>query len=219
MNLDLGLFWTYRIFVLKGIGTTVLLTLTAQGIALILAILTALGRLSDRRMLRLAAGSYVEFVRGTPVLAQVFWVFYCVPIFTGFDWSPLTGAIVALSFNVGAYDAEVFRAGIQSVHHGQVQAARALGLSRFWTFWSIVLPQATRVVLPPLLNNFIGLLLLTSLVSTIGVQELTYVAGKLNVATYQSVAVFTGVAILYLGVSLLSSFGIRRLENVYAKRD
>jgi polar amino acid transport system permease protein len=126
---------------------------------------------------------------------------------------------VALGLNVGAYDAEVFRAGIQSVHAGQVLAARALGMSSFVTFKDVVLPQATRNVLPALLNNFIGLLLLSSIASTIGVPELTYVGGKLNTATFQTVVVFSGVALFYLGISVLSSFSVRTLERVYARRD
>jgi polar amino acid transport system permease protein len=83
----------------------------------------------------------------------------------------------------------------------------------------VVLPQATRYVLPSLLNNFIGLLLLTSIASTIGVAELTYVGGKLNTATFQTVVIFTGIALVYFGVSLFSSVGVRRLERAYAKRD
>jgi ABC-type amino acid transport system permease subunit len=165
------------------------------------------------------AGAYVEFVRGTPALTQLFWIFYCVPIFTGLDWSPLWGAVVALALNVGAYDAEAFRAGIQGVHFGQVQAARALGLSAWSTFWAVVLPQATRAMMPALLNNFIGLLLYTSIASTIGVHELTYAGGKLNTATFQSIVVFSGVAALYLVLSLIASAGVRRLERIQTRRD
>ena len=97
--------------------------------------------------------------------------------------------------------------------------ARALGLSAWSTFWAIVLPQATRSVLPALLNNFIGLLLYTSIASTIGVHELTYAGGKLNSATFQSVVIFTGVAGLYLILSVAASAGVRRLERVQARRD
>jgi polar amino acid transport system permease protein len=100
-----------------------------------------------------------------------------------------------------------------------VQAARALGLSSLATFREVVLPQATRYVLPSLLNNFIGLLLLTSIASTIGVAELTYAGGKLNTATYQTVVIFTGIAVFYLGISLFSSVAVRRIERLYAKHD
>lgn len=216
---SLGLFWDVRVAILRGLGETLLLTLAAQGLALILAVPTAVARMSNHRWLTRASGAYVEFTRGTPALVQVFWIYYCVPIFTGFQWSPLAGAIVALGLNVGAYDAETFRAGIQSVHRGQTLAARALGMSGFTTFREIVLPQATRYVLPSLLNNFIGLLLFTSIASTIGVQELTRVAGMLNAATYKGVVVFSGIAMIYLCSSLLTSFGVRRLEFFYARRD
>ena len=211
--------WEYRLFLLQGMANTALLALAAQTLALMIAVPTAVARLHGGPVSRKIAGGYVEFVRGTPALVQLFWIFYCIPIFIGFDWSPLVGAIVALGLNLGAYDAEAFRAGIQSVHFGQVQAARALGLSAWSTFWAVVLPQATRYVLPPLLNNFIGLLLYTSIASTIGVHELTYAGGKLNTATFQSVVVFTGVGALYLVLSLIASTGVRRLERVQAQRD
>jgi polar amino acid transport system permease protein len=211
--------WEYRLFLLQGMANTALLALAAQALALVLAVPTAVARLHGGPVSRKIAGAYVEFVRGTPALVQLFWIFYCIPIFIGLDWSPLVGAIVALGLNVGAYDAEAFRAGIQNVHFGQVQAARALGLSAWSTFWAVVLPQATRYVLPPLLNNFIGLLLYTSIASTIGVHELTYAGGKLNTATFQSVVVFTGVGALYLVLSLIASTGVRRLERVQARRD
>jgi His/Glu/Gln/Arg/opine family amino acid ABC transporter permease subunit len=216
---SLGLLWEFRVAILRGLGETLLLTLAAQGLALALAIPTAVARMSGRQWLKRASGAYVEFTRGTPALVQIFWIYYCIPIFTGLQWSPLVGAIVALGLNVGAYDAETFRAGIQSVHRGQTLAARALGMSSFTTFREIVLPQATRFVLPSLLNNFVGLLLFTSIASTIGVQELTRVAGMLNAATYRGIVVFTGIAMVYLCSSLFASFGVRRLEFLYAKRD
>jgi His/Glu/Gln/Arg/opine family amino acid ABC transporter permease subunit len=214
-----GVLWEYRVFLLQGMANTAWLAIVAQALALVVAVPTAVARLRGGAVIRRLAGGYVEFVRGTPALTQLFWIFYCIPIFTGLDWSPLWGAIVALGLNLGAYDAEAFRAGIQSVHFGQVQAARALGLSAWSTFWAVVLPQATRFVLPALLNNFIGLLLYTSIASTIGVHELTYAGGKLNAATFQSVVVFSGVAGLYLVLSLIASAGVRRLERVQARRD
>jgi polar amino acid transport system permease protein len=216
---SLGLLWEFRVAILRGLGETLLLTLAAQGLALALAIPTAVARMSGRQWLKRASGAYVEFTRGTPALVQMFWIYYCIPIFTGLQWSPLVGAIVALGLNVGAYDAETFRAGIQSVHRGQTLAARALGMSSFTAFREIVLPQATRFVLPSLLNNFVGLLLFTSIASTIGVQELTRVAGMLNAATYKGIVVFTGIAMVYLCSSLFASFGVHRLEFLYAKRD
>ena len=219
MEFKPGILWEYRVFLLQGVVNTLILALTAQGLALAVAVPTAVARLRARGPWRRVAGAYVEFVRGTPALTQLFWIFYCIPIFIGVEWSPLIGAIVALGLNVGAYDAEALRAGIQSVHFGQVQAARALGMSAWTTFGAVVLPQATRHVLPALLNNFIGLLLYTSIASTIGVHELTYAGGKLNTATFQSVVVFTGVAGLYLAISVSASAGVRRLERAQARRD
>jgi polar amino acid transport system permease protein len=214
-----GILWEYRLFLLQGMANTAWLALAAQALALLLAVPAAVARLRGGAIARRVAGGYVEFVRGTPALTQLFWIFYCIPIFTGLDWSPLWGAVVALGVNLGAYDAEAFRAGIQGVHFGQVQAARALGLSAWSTFWAVVFPQATRAVLPALLNNFIGLLLYTSIASTIGVHELTYAGGKLNTATFQSVVVFSGVAGLYLVLSLIASAGVRRLERRQARSD
>ena len=148
MEFKPGILWEYRLFLLQGMANTAWLALAAQALALLLAVPAAVARLRGGAIARRVAGGYVEFVRGTPALTQLFWIFYCIPIFTGLDWSPLWGAVVALGLNVGAYDAEAFRAGIQGVHFGQVQAARALGLSAWSTFWAVVFPQATRAVLP-----------------------------------------------------------------------
>jgi His/Glu/Gln/Arg/opine family amino acid ABC transporter permease subunit len=206
----------YKQFILKGLINTMILTLVAQFITLGIAIPVAVARMSSNKILRFLSGVYIEFVRGTPTLVQLFWIFFCVPIFFGLDWSPMFGAIIAFSINVGAYDAEVFRAGIRSVHPGQIIASKALGLSSSQTFLNVTLPQATRYVLPALLNNFIGLLLFSSMASTIGVEELTYVAGRLNGFTYQSVAVFTGIGAIYLVVALIISRLAQMIETRYA---
>jgi len=216
---DLGLFWKFRVFILEGMWTTMTLSVIAQALAFGFAVPVAVARLSRRSPLRHIAGAYVEFIRGTPVLVQLFWIYFCIPIFTGFQWSPFAGAVAALALNVAAYDAEVVRAGILSVPQGQVQAARALGMSSFTCFRLVVLPQAIRYGLPPLLNNFIGLLLVSAIASTIGVADLTYVADKLNVATFQSVVVFTGIGAVYLIISIASSLSVRRLEHLYTRRD
>lgn len=219
MEFDIGLFWKYRLFILEGMWTTIVLSVVAQSLAFAIAVPVAVARLSARFPLRQLANAYVEFIRGTPVLVQLFWIYFCIPIFTGFEWSPFVGAVVALALNVAAYDAEAIRAGILSVARGQIHAARGLGMSSFTCFRLVVLPQAVRYGLPPLLNNFIGLVLVSALASTIGVAELTYVANKLNAATFQSVVIFTGVGVMYLIISVASSVGVRRFEHSYARRD
>lgn len=217
--MDFSILLQYKQFILKGLVNTMVLTLVAQLISLGIAIPTALARMSGNKILKFLSSAYIEFVRGTPAMIQVFWIFFCVPIFFGIDWSPMFGAIVVFSVNVGAYDAEVFRAGIRSVHPGQISASRALGMSSAQTFCNVTLPQATRYVLPALLNNFIGLLLFSSIASTINVEELTWVAGRLNGFTYQSVAVFTGIGAVYLVIALIISRLGQMVETRYAIRE
>jgi polar amino acid transport system permease protein len=182
-------------------------------LALVLAFIAALARDSGSRVLRLVGGCYVEVIRNTPVLLQIFIVYFAFPSI-GIRLSAVAAGTIALGVNVGAYLTEVVRAGFSSVGRGQLEAAQILGLSRFSAFIYIVAPQALRNVYPSLVNNLIQVLLGTSLLSTIAVPEITGVATVINARTLLFVQVFGIAVVAYLilsyGLSLLADV-IRRL--------
>lgn len=189
------------------------ITILGFVLALVLAIIAALARNSGSRLLRIVAGCYVEVVRNTPVLLQIFIVYFAFPSL-GVRLSAVAAGAIALGVNVGAYLTEVVRAGFSSVERGQLEAAQILGLSRFSTFTYIVAPQALRNVYPSLVNNLIQVLLGTSLLSTIAVPEITGVATVINARTLLFVQVFGIAVVAYLilsyGLSIAADL-IRRL--------
>lgn len=209
----------------RGLQLTLLITFVAFFFALIIGLLAGLMRVSSNPVVNTIATLYVEVVRGIPLLVLVFYVFYVVgPSITGlapdalkpFFRDPLTEAIVALAIGYGAYLAEVFRAGIESISRGQMEAARSLGLSYFQAMLHVILPQAIRTVLPPLGNDFISMLKDSSLASAISVQELTLWTKNRTAATFQPLEHWTIAALLYLGMTLLLSLIVRYIERRYA---
>src|SRR4051794_18483560 len=175
-------------------------------LALVLAIIAALARDSGSRVLRIVASCYVEVIRNTPVLLQIFIVYFAFPS-VGIRLSAVAAGTIALGVNVGAYLTEVIRAGFSSVERGQLEAAQVLGLSRFTVFTYVVAPQALRNVYPSLVNNLVQVLLGTSLLSTIAVPEITGVATVINARTLLFVQVFGIAVALYL----LLSYGLSAL--------
>lgn len=207
-------------FLAGGVVTTLVLTVTSFAVALVVGLVAALARLSGSSALRAAAVLYVEVVRGVPLLVLLLYIAFVVTPWladvTGLGWWRDNGvrAVLGLGIGYGAYLAEVYRAGIQSVPRGQVEAALSLGMSRAQALRYVVLPQAVRVVLPPLGNDFVALLKDSSLASVISVTELTY-SGNLNVArTFRSFETYNAVALLYLCMTLAGSAGVRLLERV-----
>jgi polar amino acid transport system permease protein len=188
----------------EGTRVTALLTLVSGAAGLVLGVLAALAKMSEAAALRRVAGAYLWLIRGTPLLVQVLFVFFALPqIVPWLQMSEFTSACVALSFNVGAYNAEAVRAGLLAVPRGQVDAARALGMDRFTTFAHVVAPQAFRIALPPLVNNVVALLKDSSLAYAIGVVELTNVGNRIQAATFQPVATLTTTALIYLLLTTL----------------
>src|SRR3954463_15755890 len=178
-------------------------------LAFALAMIAALARNSALRILRILAACYVEAIRNTPVLLQIFIVYFAMPSF-GIRLSAVTAGTIALGVNVGAYLTEVIRAGISSVGKGQLEAAQILGLSKAHVFVYVVAPQALRNVYPALVNNLVQVLLGTSLLSTIAVPEITGVATVINARTLLFVQVFGIAVALYL----LLSYGLSALAGL-----
>ncbi|WP_432563352.1 amino acid ABC transporter permease [Kineococcus sp. SYSU DK003] len=191
---------------------TIPLTLISFAIGLVLALVVALMRLSSLRVLQAVARFYVSVIRGTPLLLQLFLIYYALPEF-GVTWDPFPSAIVAFSLNVGGYASEVIRAAILSVPRGQTEAALTIGMGYATTMRRIVLPQAARVAVPPLSNTLISLVKDTSLASAIQVTELLRKAQEIAAPTFEFFALYTVAAVYYWIVCLVLSFGQTRVET------
>jgi polar amino acid transport system permease protein len=185
-----------------GAVVTVELTLVSGAAGLLLGLLGALGRLSPVPPLRWLANLYIWVIRGTPLLVQILFVYFALPVLIpGLSLSEFSSACIALALNVGAYNAEAIRAGLLAVPKGQIEAARSLGLNRWFTFIDITCPQAFKISLPPLVNNIVALLKDSSLAHTIGVLELTNAGDTLRASSYLPVPALTTTALIYLALT------------------
>ncbi|MBB5466477.1 polar amino acid transport system permease protein [Paraburkholderia sp. Clong3] len=197
--------WGYVPEFLSASWLTLQVTVLAFVLALVLGLLTALASVSPLAPFRLIARGYVEIIRNTPVLLQIFIVFFGLPS-AGISLDAYWAGVIALGVNVGAYLSEVFRAGIQSVPRGQLEAAGILGLERAQIFVEVVLPQATRAVYPAIVNYLIQLLLGTSLLSAIALPELTGTATVINSRTLLYLQTFSVTLVAYLVLSNVLSW-------------
>jgi len=191
---------------------TIPLSLISFAIGLVLALLVALARLSRRRVVSGLARAYISVIRGTPLLVQLFIIFYALPSL-GVVIDPFPSAVVAFSLNVGGYAAETIRAAILSVPKGQWEAAATIGLDHTLTLRRVVLPQAVRVAVPPLSNTFISLVKDTSLASTIMVTELLRKAQEIAAPTYEFMTLYSLAAVIYWLICLVLSTAQSRLER------
>ncbi|MCS3459273.1 amino acid ABC transporter permease [Aeromonas rivuli] len=198
-----------------GIWVTIKLSLVAGIFAILLGTLAGLARLSPNPALRNLAGCYVELIRGTPLLVQIFIVYFFIGTVLNLD--RFTAGVAALAVFTGAYVAEIVRAGIDSIHKGQMEAGRSLGLTSAQTMRYIILPQAFKRVLPPLAGQFINLIKDSSLVSVISITDLTKAGREVVSSTFSPFEVWFTVALLYLVLTGTLSFLVRRLEVKYAR--
>ncbi|MFM4941681.1 amino acid ABC transporter permease [Aeromonas bivalvium] len=198
-----------------GIWVTIKLSLVAGVFAILLGTLAGLARLSPNPALRNLAGCYVELIRGTPLLVQIFIVYFFIGTVLNLD--RFTAGVAALAVFTGAYVAEIVRAGIDSIHNGQMEAGRSLGLTSAQTMRYIILPQAFKRVLPPLAGQFINLIKDSSLVSVISITDLTKAGREVVSSTFSPFEVWFTVALLYLVLTGTLSFLVRRLEVKYAR--
>jgi His/Glu/Gln/Arg/opine family amino acid ABC transporter permease subunit len=192
---------------------TLLVTAAALAIGLLIGLVIGLLKVSQRRIFSVPATSYVEVFRNTPELVQLIWVYYCIPLLFGLPMAATTSCIIALGLNAGGYLGEVFRAGIQAVDKGLIEAGRSLGLSHFQTMRKITLPLALRTMLPPFVNQSIALLKNSSLVSVLGVADLTFQAQVIATNTFRVIEIFTGTAACYFIFLTILSYLARFLEK------
>ena len=219
MSFDFSLIWNSLPQLLAGAGVTIEITAIAVGLGFIFGLITSVCRLSGVKVLQVIAVCYVNIIRGTPMLVQIFLIYFALPMVIGERINPFVAAVAACSINSGAYVSEIFRAGIQSVDKGQMEAGRSLGLSWMQTMRYVILPQAFKHVIPPLGNEFISMTKETSLVSVIGFEELTR-RGQLIIAkTYGSFEIWLTVAANYLVMTLTIARLVSYLERRFATDD
>lgn len=198
---------------LLGAGVTLFVSLLGAIFGLAVGLLLFFMREAKWRPVRFLAHLYISFVRGTPLLVQIFLVYYALPGLTGIDLRPFSAGVLALSLNSGAFAAEIIRGGLTRIPHGQYEAADALGLSRLVTWFKVILPQLLRLILPPLVNEFTLLVKASTLLSVITVVDLTRTAQNIMNTTYRPVEAFIIAGSLYFIMLFVLSTLARRLEK------
>lgn len=200
-------------FLLGGAWLTVVISVISITFSVILGMIVSLGALSDYRILRGANRVYVEVFRSIPILVMILWVYYGLPVILGISLNPFAAGVLALVLCDSAFQAEIFRGGIQSIHRGQSEASDSLGLNYMDKMRFVIMPQAIKRILPPLGNQFVYMLKMSSLVSVIGLMELTRRANELTVVEYRPLEIYTILLLEYLALILVVSWLVRKLER------
>ena len=210
---------TYKVMLLQSLGQTLLLTLLSLIFAFIIGLIFGLMNVSKSKILNCIGTIYVDGIRGVPLIVLAYFIYFGIPAavkaigFTDFKLTALVAGTISLSMNAGAYMAEIFRAGIQSVDKGQMEAARSLGLSYAKSMQKIILPQAVRICLPSLVNEFIITLKDSTILYAIGLSEVMYNAKIYVGRTMESFATYTWVAVFFLLIVTVLSFISRYVER------
>ena len=204
-------------FLLSGLTTTIYISIVSIIISAIIGFIVAIPSLAKNKFLTYINIGYVEIVRAIPLLVLILWIYYGLPIMTGISFSPFTSGIIALSISESAFQAEIFRAGINSIKKAQWEAGSSLGLNFFKRLRLVILPQAIKNILPALGNQFVYVLKMSSLVSIIGIGDLTRKANELVVTTYRPLEIYTFLILEYLVLILIVSFFVRKLEKKLKK--
>ncbi|MEK1855589.1 MAG: ectoine/hydroxyectoine ABC transporter permease subunit EhuC [Phyllobacterium sp.] len=202
----------YLQLILDGAIVTIQLTLMGSALALVMAFLAGLGRLSRYAPVRWLATAYIEFFRGTSIFVQLFWAYFVLPLF-GLSLTPLQAGVLALGLNVGAYAAEVVRGAIKSIGKEQYEACTALNLNSWQKLRYIILPQAFVLMLPTFGNNAIELLKGSAVVSLISLADMTFQAQVVRAQTGSTLFPFLTILVLYFAIACVISFAIRGLER------
>lgn len=198
-TLQFSVIWSNIGFFIQGIFLTLQLAFISIAIGLVLGVFGALGRTSGNRVLNAIAVAYVEFIRNTPFLIQLFFFFFGLPSI-GVKLNSWQAAVLALAINFGAYSTEIIRAGIEGIRKGQIEAAMALGLNKFKIFQRVVLIPALGNIYPALVSQIVIAILFTSVVSQISAEELTFVGTYLESRTFRSLEIYLTISLLYLGI-------------------
>ena len=216
---DFSFLWAYRSLILTGLGVTIAYTVGTILLGLVIGLVTGLLRLSRHPMITAPLVAYVEIFRCTPLLVQIVWFYYALPVVLGIDIPAHIAALLVLSLYTGAFYAEIIRGGVNSIEHGQWDAARAIGMRRRQVMRHVILPQAVKRMIPPFMNQSIIQLKNTSLVSTIAVADLLYEGTIITAATYRPLEVYTMVAIVYFLVLFPLTLAAQQVERRLARAD
>jgi polar amino acid transport system permease protein len=220
-NINPGFIQTWAPYILGGAGITVFVSIMSIAFAIVFAVLGALGRISKTAPIYALASLYVSIVRGTPLLVQILFVYLALPqiIPAAADVDTLVLGIFALAFNYGAYMTEIFRAGIEAIPRGQIEAAQALGMTNSQLLRRVILPQAIRIVIPAIGNEFIAMIKDSSLVSIIAIQELLWRAQRVGQSNFRTLETLLIAALVYWVLTIILSFFQDRLEKRMAAGD
>ena len=210
---DFHFLWTYQSLILKGIGITIGFTVLTVLLGLLIGTLVALGRMTNNRWISAPLVAFIEIFRCTPVLVQLIWVYYALPVLIGLELTPGIAAVLTLSFYGAAFYAEIIRGGIVSIEQGQWDAGRALGLRPLQLMRLVILPQAVKRMVPPLVNQCILQLKNTSLVSALAVPDILYQGQLITSATYRPLETYTMVAVVYFIILFPLTQFAKRLER------
>jgi polar amino acid transport system permease protein len=204
-------------FLIGGLFTTISVSLVSLILAAILGLIVTLPNLSSRKSLKYLNIAYVEIFRAIPVLVLLLWIYYGLPsIFGGsLSFNPFVAGVITLVLHESAFISEIYRSGIQAIKKGQIEAAKSLGLNQSLVFIKVVLPQAVRIITPALLNQGIYILKMSSLISIIGLGDLTRRANELIVTTYRPLEIYSFLVLEYLILVLLASYSVRRIEKKF----
>ncbi len=208
---------TNLMFLAGGFWATIQISVLAILLSTSAGLVIAILGMSKSRTARMINRGYVEFIRAIPLLVIALWVYYGLPIMLGIQLSVFAAGLLALALGDSAFEAEVFRAGIQSIEKGQTEAARSLGLKGWQIMRLVILPQAIRRILPALGNQFIYVLKMSSLLSVIGYQDLTRRANELTVTEYRPLEIYTILVLEYLVLILIVSWLVRQMEHRLAR--
>ena len=200
-------------FLLSGFTTTIFISIVSISLSIVLGLIVAIPSLAKNKFLTYINIGYVEIVRAVPLLVLILWIYYGLPIMTGISFSPFVSGIIALAISESAFQAEIFRAGINSIKKAQWEAGSSLGLNFFKRLRLVILPQAIKNILPAIGNQFVYVLKMSSLVSIIGIGDLTRKANELVVTTYRPLEIYTFLILEYLVLILIVSFFVRKLEK------
>jgi polar amino acid transport system permease protein len=216
---DFSFLWAYRWLILAGLGVTIAYTVGTILLGLVIGLVTGLLRLSHNPMITAPLVAYVEIFRCTPLLVQIVWFYYALPVVLGIDIPAHVAAVLVLSLYTGAFYAEIIRGGVNSIERGQWDAARAIGMRRNQVMRHVILPQAVKRMIPPFMNQSIIQLKNTSLVSTIAVADLLYQGTIITAATYRPLEVYKMVAIIYFLVLFPLTLAAQQVERRFARAD
>lgn len=218
MNIDFSIVVPYWLVLLKGLGLTLALTVSCALIGSLAGFLLSLVRQSRSRPIRNLATLYVEFFRGTPLLIQLFWVFFCLPVVLHIELSPIASVLISMVLFMAAITCETFRGALKSISSDQHDACVALGLPPQVKMVHVIFPQALLRAIPPLLSNCVALFKESALISSVGVGELMYVGQSISNSTARPLEILTTVGIIYFAIAFPLTRLVGRIETRYLKR-